>query len=97
MQVPGTCTSVRWERMQNRNLTSGTPQVGYIDMNGKLTENQHLNPDYVVDNDPAVEANGRSNAAKRLTSSTVPASWLSRPMTAISAPISWSVMATETV
>lgn len=26
---------------------------------GKLTENQHLNPDYEVDNDPSLEASGR--------------------------------------
>lgn len=58
MQVPGTCTSVWWERLQDRNLVFGIPEVGYIDMNGKLTENQHLDPDYEVDNDPAIEAAG---------------------------------------
>jgi tricorn protease len=65
MQVPGTCTSVWWERMQNRNLTFGIPEVGYIDMNGKLTENQHLNPDYEVDNDPAIEASGRDQQLEK--------------------------------
>jgi len=65
MQVPGTCTSVWWERMQNRNLTFGIPEVGYIDMNGKLTENQHLNPDYEVDNDPALEASGRDQQLEK--------------------------------
>jgi tricorn protease len=65
MQVPGTCTSVWWERMQNRNLVFGIPEVGYIDMNGKLTENQHLNPDYEVDNDPAFEATGRDQQLEK--------------------------------
>jgi Tol biopolymer transport system component/C-terminal processing protease CtpA/Prc len=54
MQVPGTCTSVWWERMQDRTLTFGIPEVGYLDAAGKLTENQHLDPDYPVDNDPAL-------------------------------------------
>lgn len=65
MQVPGTCTSVWWERMQNRNLVFGIPEVGYIDMNGKLTENQHLDPDHEVDNDPALEAAGRDQQLEK--------------------------------
>ncbi|HSM50663.1 MAG TPA: S41 family peptidase, partial [Thermoanaerobaculia bacterium] len=39
MQVPGTCTSVWWERLQDRTLTFGIPQVGYLDAAGDLTEN----------------------------------------------------------
>ena len=56
MQVPGTCTSVWWERLQDPALVFGIPEVGYLDRNGDYTENKHLNPDYVVDNDPAIEA-----------------------------------------
>ena len=59
MQVPGTCTSVWWERLQDKTLTFGIPQVGYIDPAGDLTENKHLDADHVVDNDPAREAAGR--------------------------------------
>ena len=65
MQVPGTCTSVWWERLQNKNLVFGIPEVGYIDGKGKLTENQHLDPDYVVDNDPALEAAGRDQEIEK--------------------------------
>ena len=65
MQVPGTCTSVWWERLQDRALTFGIPEVGYLDKNGKLTENQHLDPDYVVDNDPTLEAAGRDQQLEK--------------------------------
>lgn len=58
MQVPGTCTSVWWERLQDRSLTFGIPQVGYLDSAGDLTENKHLDPNYPIDNDPALEAAG---------------------------------------
>ncbi len=65
MQVPGTCTAVWWERLQNRTLTFGIPQVGYLGIDGKLTENKHLDPDHVVDNDPAVEAAGRDEQLEK--------------------------------
>jgi Tol biopolymer transport system component/C-terminal processing protease CtpA/Prc len=65
MQVPGTCTSVWWERLQNRALTFGIPQVGYIGEDGKLAENHHLDPDHMVDNDPAVEAAGRDQQLEK--------------------------------
>jgi len=59
MQVPGTCTSVWWENMQDSSMTFGIPMVGYLDNEGDLMENKHLDPDYVVDNDPALEAIGQ--------------------------------------
>jgi len=59
MQVPGTCTSVWWEPLQDSSLYFGIPMVGYIDNDGDLMENKHLDPDYEVDNDPALEALGR--------------------------------------
>jgi len=59
MQVPGTCTSVWWETLQDRSLYFGIPEVGYLDTNGELTENNHLDPDHEIDNDPALEAEGR--------------------------------------
>lgn len=65
MQVPGTCTSVWWERLQDKTLTFGIPEVGYLDPKGDLTENKHLNPDYEVDNDPALEANGRDQQLEK--------------------------------
>ncbi|HPC82884.1 MAG TPA: S41 family peptidase [Thermoanaerobaculaceae bacterium] len=65
MQVPGTCTSVWWERLQDRSFTFGIPMVGYIASNGRLTENQHLDPDHEVDNDPALEAAGRDQQLEK--------------------------------
>jgi Tol biopolymer transport system component/C-terminal processing protease CtpA/Prc len=59
MQVPGTCTSVWWETLQDGALYFGIPQIGHIDMAGEMTENKHLDPDHEVDNDPALEAAGR--------------------------------------
>ena len=65
MQVPGTCTSVWWERLQDRNLVFGIPEVGYIQKDGQYTENRHLDPDYAVDNDPALEAAGRDQQLEK--------------------------------
>jgi C-terminal processing protease CtpA/Prc len=59
MQVPGTCTSVWWETLQDSSMNFGIPMVGYLDNEGDLMENKHLDPDYVVDNDPALEAIGQ--------------------------------------
>jgi Tol biopolymer transport system component/C-terminal processing protease CtpA/Prc len=59
MQVPGTCTSVWWETVQDRALYFGIPQIGHIDVYGDMTENKHLDPDHEIDNDPALEAKGR--------------------------------------
>jgi Tol biopolymer transport system component/C-terminal processing protease CtpA/Prc len=59
MQVPGTCTSVWWETLQDRSLFFGIPQIGHVDVFGDMTENKHLDPDHPVDNDPALEAAGR--------------------------------------
>jgi Tol biopolymer transport system component/C-terminal processing protease CtpA/Prc len=65
MQVPGTCTSVWWERLQDKSLTFGIPQVGYLDPSGDLTENKHLDADHVVDNDPALEPTGRDEQLEK--------------------------------
>jgi Tol biopolymer transport system component/C-terminal processing protease CtpA/Prc len=65
MQVPGTCTSVWWERLQDRSLVFGIPQVGYLDKDGDYTENKHLDPDHQVDNDPALESAGRDQQLEK--------------------------------
>ena len=59
MQVPGTCTAVWWETLQDRALFFGIPEVGHLDIHGDMSENKHLDPDHEVDNDPALEAEGR--------------------------------------
>jgi tricorn protease len=65
MPVPGTCTSVWWERLQDRSLVFGIPQVGYIDNNGEMMENNHLAPDHQIDNDPALEGAGRDQQLEK--------------------------------
>jgi C-terminal processing protease CtpA/Prc len=57
-QVPGTCTAVWWERLQDNSLVFGIPMVGVRDIEGDLLENKHLDADYWVDNAPSVEAAG---------------------------------------
>ena len=39
------------------------PSIAVV--NGKLTENQHLNPDYEMDNDPTLEASGRDQQLEK--------------------------------
>lgn len=65
MPVPGTCTSVWWERLQDRSLNFGIPMVGYIDNEGDLLENKHLPPDHMIDNDPSVEAAGQDQQLEK--------------------------------
>jgi C-terminal processing protease CtpA/Prc len=65
MQVPGTCTAVWWEPLQDPELFFGIPQVGVVDKDGDLMENKHLDPDYMVDNDPAFESIGRDQQLEK--------------------------------
>jgi len=64
-QVPGTCTSVWWETQQDRSLYFGIPEVTWIDVDGDPLENKHLDPDYWVDNDPALEATGEDQQLEK--------------------------------
>ncbi len=59
MPVPGTGTAVWWEQLQTGDLIFGIPQVGMLGLDKKYLENQQLNPDIKVDNDPQSVANGR--------------------------------------
>jgi len=65
MQVPGTCTAVWWETLQDRELYFGIPQVGWLDMDGDIMENKHLDPVHEIDNDPALEAAGRDQQLEK--------------------------------
>ncbi len=58
MPVPGTGTAVWWETMQN-GVVFGIPQVGMLGNDGKYLENQQLEPDLLVPNDPADVSKGR--------------------------------------
>jgi Tol biopolymer transport system component/C-terminal processing protease CtpA/Prc len=65
MPVPGTCSSVWWERLQNRDLTFGIPEVAIYDMAGDIMENKQLEPNYLVIPDPAQEAAGRDQQLEK--------------------------------
>lgn len=59
MPVPGTCSSVWWERLQNRDLVFGIPEVALLDMHGDVMENHQLSPTWLVEPNPADVAAGR--------------------------------------
>ena len=58
MPVPGTGTAVWWERLQN-GMVFGIPQVGMVGNDGQYLENQQLEPDIKVPNDPEAVSKGR--------------------------------------
>ena len=59
MPVPGTGTFVWWESQIDPTLRFGIPQGGWRTPDGKLCENNQLEPDIKVKNDPDVMAAGR--------------------------------------
>jgi len=58
MPVPGTGTAVWWERLQDESLVFGIPQVGMVGKDGKYLENNQLEPDIKVPNDPGSVSKG---------------------------------------
>ncbi len=50
--IPGTMTAVWWENQIDPSLLFGVPQVTSLDMKGRVLENQQLNPDVVIYNQP---------------------------------------------
>ncbi len=58
MPVPGTGTAVWWERQIDPTLVFGIPQVGMLTMDGEYLENNQLEPDIKMANDPARLAAG---------------------------------------
>jgi tricorn protease len=59
MPVPGTGTFVWWESQIDPTLRFGIPQGGWRTPDGKLCENNQLEPDVLVKNDPDVMSAGR--------------------------------------
>lgn len=57
--VPGTMTAVWWENQIDPTLVFGIPQVGAMDNRGNFLENQTLNPDILIYNDPADVLRGK--------------------------------------
>lgn len=68
--VPGTMTAVWWENQIDPSLIFGIPQVTSMDMQGKVLENQQLNPDVIIYNTPEEVLRGHDaqliGATKRL-------------------------------
>ncbi len=64
MPVPGTMTSVNWVTMQDPSLVYGIPVVGYRLADGSVLENQQLEPDIKVANDPATVVKGEDRQLK---------------------------------
>lgn len=59
MPVPGTGTAVWWEKMVDDKTVFGIPQVGMRGVkDGKLAENNQLEPDVKVDNEPGKASKG---------------------------------------
>jgi Tol biopolymer transport system component/C-terminal processing protease CtpA/Prc len=59
MPVPGTGTSVWWETLHNGTITFGMPMVGYVTNDGKYLENNQVEPDIRVNNDPQSASEGK--------------------------------------
>jgi len=64
MPVAGTGTAVWWEGLQN-GVVFGIPQVGMVDKRGNFLENQQLEPDYKVPNEPSVLSAGRDQQLEK--------------------------------
>ncbi|MDR1633079.1 MAG: peptidase S41 [Dysgonamonadaceae bacterium] len=65
MPVPGTMTSVSWETLQDPTLVFGIPIVGYRLPDGSYLENQQLEPDFKVANDPAALVTGKDQQLEK--------------------------------
>ena len=64
MPVPGTMTSVSWERLQDPSLVFGIPVVGYRLSDGSYLENSQLEPDIKVANSPETIVKGEDTQLK---------------------------------
>ncbi|MDE5800849.1 MAG: peptidase S41, partial [Paramuribaculum sp.] len=58
MPVPGTMSSVNWERLQDNSLVYGIPVTGFRTAEGNFLENTELKPDIMVANDPVLVVRG---------------------------------------
>jgi C-terminal processing protease CtpA/Prc len=66
MPVPGTGTAVWWETLIDGHTYFGIPQVGMQDLQtGELLENQELQPDVKVANEPEEASSGEDQQLQR--------------------------------
>ena len=79
MPVPGTGTAVWWERLHDRTIIFGIPQVSTIGPDGNYLENTQLEPDIKVANNPEDRESGKDRqleaAVKHLLSLPAPKPW----------------------
>ena len=59
MPVPGTGTFVWWESQIDPTLVFGIPMGGWRTLDGKFCENNQMEPDFMVHNEPDVMSSGR--------------------------------------
>lgn len=59
MPVPGTMTAVWWEMSLSGDIRVGVPQVGMKNKKGEYLENNQIEPDHRVKNDPESTSNGQ--------------------------------------
>lgn len=59
MPVPGTGTAVWWESLHTGDLVFGIPQVGMLTNDGEYLENNQLEPDIKVENEPGKVSKGK--------------------------------------
>lgn len=64
MPVPGTCTFVWWEMLQN-GVVFGIPNLGVTDKSGDILENKQLEPDIKVRNEYDKVASGTDQQLER--------------------------------
>ena len=65
MPVPGTATAVWWEPQIDQSLYFGIPQVGIMDKKGNYLENQQLEVDVEVAQEPDVMISGRDQQIEK--------------------------------
>ncbi|HAY28282.1 MAG TPA: hypothetical protein DCY47_12490 [Candidatus Accumulibacter sp.] len=63
--VPDSGTAVLWEKLLDRRLDCGMPQLGFKGRDGRFFENQEIVPDIAVAADPATVAAGRDPQLER--------------------------------
>ncbi|MDL2262433.1 PDZ domain-containing protein [Bacteroidales bacterium OttesenSCG-928-I21] len=63
--VPGTMTAVWWETQIDNSIVFGVPQVAIKDMRGEYLENQELQPDIEIYNDPESQLKARDLQLER--------------------------------
>ncbi len=68
MPVPGTMTAVWWETSLSGDIRVGVPQVGMKNKKGEYLENNQIEPDHRVKNDPESTSKGQDKQIEKAVS-----------------------------